>query len=79
MYPIYAVDKKIYATAGRTGRAKYQLCVWKGGKGAEGGADGPMDGDSKRSWMGKERKMPYGDVGFLNCIVLKLFYGIVLF
>ena len=23
---IYAADKKIYATAGRTGRAKYQLC-----------------------------------------------------
>ena len=23
---IYAADKKTYATAGRTGRAKYQLC-----------------------------------------------------
>ena len=26
---IYAADKKIYATAGRTGRAKYQLCLHK--------------------------------------------------
>ena len=25
---IYAAHKKIYATAGRTGRAKYQLCDW---------------------------------------------------
>ena len=33
---------------------------WKGGKGAEEGADCPMDGDFKGSWVGKERQMPYG-------------------
>ena len=30
------------------------------GKGVEGGADCPMDGDIEGSWVGKERQMPYG-------------------
>ena len=39
-----------------------------GGAGAERGADGPVDGDSARTRMGKERQMPYGVIGRLESV-----------
>ena len=34
--------------------------IWTSREGAEGGADGTVDGDSKRAWMGEEGEVSYG-------------------
>ena len=50
------------------GGSKEKGGVRPGGKGAEGGAESTVDGDSARARMGKERQMPYGVRGRLESV-----------